>query len=230
MHLYRHTTDESRVGPVSPLAYWRSGSHERALAFAVTSIVFGYFKVGRRNNILDVVDVETVGVKFQEALSSERQTDATLIASVRSRNARHVARRPLGDLGNLALQEHPHSRCDPCSRACLARLCQYCRRCSDRVQTCRKGIHCTCFNQKATSQVGDVFIRALQFVQLLSYAPCRLTLYDSSGKTGGVCAKAFDSIGTLLIRAADRVIECGCSDGCPRCMEILPSVYALSED
>lgn len=28
----------------------------------VTSIVFGYFKVGRRNNILDVVDVETVSL------------------------------------------------------------------------------------------------------------------------------------------------------------------------
>lgn len=31
------------------------------LPFKVTSIVFGYFKVGRRNNILDVVDLETVG-------------------------------------------------------------------------------------------------------------------------------------------------------------------------
>lgn len=30
------------------------------LGLSVTSIVFGYFKVGRRNNILDVVDVETV--------------------------------------------------------------------------------------------------------------------------------------------------------------------------
>lgn len=36
----------------------------------VTSIVFGYFKVGRRNNILDVVDVETV--RSIDYLLSER--------------------------------------------------------------------------------------------------------------------------------------------------------------
>ena len=49
----------------------------------------------------------------------------------------------------------------------------------------------------------------------------RLTLYDAAGQSGGICAKAFDRIGTLLIQAADRVIECGCADGCPRCKSSL---------
>lgn len=47
--------------------------------------------------------------------------------------------------------------------------------------------------------------------------PARLTMYDAAGQSGGICAKAFDRIGSLLLAAADRVIECGCADGCPRC-------------
>ena len=48
--------------------------------------------------------------------------------------------------------------------------------------------------------------------------PARLTFYDAAGQSGGICAKAFDRIGTLLVHAAERVIECGCADGCPRCI------------
>ena len=53
--LYPHTMDASGASHSEYVI-------ELSLTFlVVTSIVFGYFKVGRRNNILDVVDLETVG-------------------------------------------------------------------------------------------------------------------------------------------------------------------------
>lgn len=62
---------------------------------AVTSIVFGYFKVGRRNNILDVVDVETVSVLglFSPPPESHRFSTATF----HTRRSRLVARCPVGN-------------------------------------------------------------------------------------------------------------------------------------
>lgn len=45
----------------------------------------------------------------------------------------------------------------------------------------------------------------------------RLILYDSSGKSGGVCAKAFDNISDLLAQAADCIAACPCIEGCPSC-------------
>jgi DEAD/DEAH box helicase domain-containing protein len=44
-----------------------------------------------------------------------------------------------------------------------------------------------------------------------------LILYDSSGKSGGVCAKAFDNISDLLAQAADCIAACPCIEGCPSC-------------
>ncbi|KAK4700620.1 DEAD/DEAH box helicase domain-containing protein, partial [Phenoliferia sp. Uapishka_3] len=47
--------------------------------------------------------------------------------------------------------------------------------------------------------------------------PPRIILYDSSGKSGGICAKAFDHISRLLRQAADTIANCRCLDGCPSC-------------
>lgn len=46
----------------------------------------------------------------------------------------------------------------------------------------------------------------------------RLILYDSAGKSGGICAKAFDHIGILLAQAADTIKNCRCTEGCPSCV------------
>lgn len=50
----------------------------------------------------------------------------------------------------------------------------------------------------------------------------RLILYDSSGKSGGISAKAFDRIYHLLIQAANTLRDCPCTDGCPSCALLLP--------
>lgn len=47
--------------------------------------------------------------------------------------------------------------------------------------------------------------------------PARIIIYDSAGKSGGICAKAFDSIALLLATAADTIKNCRCSEGCPSC-------------
>lgn len=54
----------------------------------------------------------------------------------------------------------------------------------------------------------------------------RLILYDTAGKSGGICAKVFDHLNTLIAQAADTIAACGCQDGCPSCK---CSVSALSK-
>jgi len=49
--------------------------------------------------------------------------------------------------------------------------------------------------------------------------PARLIFYDAYGKGGGVAAKAFDHISTLLRQALDNVEACPCEAGCPSCIE-----------
>ncbi|KAI5481435.1 DNA/RNA helicase, DEAD/DEAH box type [Pseudohyphozyma bogoriensis] len=48
--------------------------------------------------------------------------------------------------------------------------------------------------------------------------PARLILYDSAGKSGGICAKAFDHMSYLVRQAADTIANCACSEGCPSCI------------
>lgn len=45
----------------------------------------------------------------------------------------------------------------------------------------------------------------------------RLILYDSAGKSGGICHKAFDHVSMLLQQAADTIANCRCLEGCPSC-------------
>lgn len=135
-------------------------------------------------------------------------------ATFYSGRSRTLARCSIRDARDPASQEHTRCRSHTRCRACPPRFCQYGRRCAHRVQASRERVLCS---QVLPQEAGSV--RASQSGHLIMFADAvyRLTLYDSSGKTGGVCAKAFDRIGTLLVQAADRVIECGCSDGCPRC-------------
>lgn len=54
----------------------------------------------------------------------------------------------------------------------------------------------------------------------------RIILYDSAGKSGGICAKAFDHISLLLRQAADTIARCECEEGCPSC-ELLKEFLQL---
>ncbi|KAM0747754.1 P-loop containing nucleoside triphosphate hydrolase protein [Meredithblackwellia eburnea MCA 4105] len=81
----------------------------------------------------------------------------------------------------------------------------------------------------AMSMEGDVRTECKQPEKELSAAalagegrkrPPRLILYDSSGKSGGVCAKAFDHISVLLRQAAETIAKCECEEGCPSCVAV----------
>jgi ATP-dependent helicase YprA (DUF1998 family) len=45
----------------------------------------------------------------------------------------------------------------------------------------------------------------------------RVILYDSSGKSGGICSKVFDHMAALAAQAVDTIVNCTCVDGCPSC-------------
>jgi len=144
----------------------------------ITSIVFGYFKVGRRNNILDVVDLETPPFK-RESHGLWLDVPTETLDILRSKNihiagAIHAAEHVL--LSMVSTAGDVRTECKPAEKEFAA------------TKSTRK-------------------------------RPARLTLYDAAGQSGGVCSKAFDRIGGMLIQAADRVIECGCADGCPRCIK-----------
>lgn len=49
--------------------------------------------------------------------------------------------------------------------------------------------------------------------------PARLIFYDSIGKGGGVSARAFDNVQSILEQASDVVTNCPCDDGCTKCVQ-----------
>ncbi|CAD6569915.1 MAG: hypothetical protein CYPHOPRED_003651 [Cyphobasidiales sp. Tagirdzhanova-0007] len=143
----------------------------------IKSIVFGYFKVGRRNNILDVVDLETPPF-MRESNGLWLDLPSYTLEILRSKNI-HIA-------GAIHAAEHA--------------LLNFVSSAGDVRTECKPA-------EKEFAATKSTRKR-----------PARITLYDAAGQSGGICAKAFDRIGTLLMQAADRVIGCGCSDGCPRCI------------
>ncbi|RDB21503.1 ATP-dependent helicase hrq1 [Hypsizygus marmoreus] len=49
--------------------------------------------------------------------------------------------------------------------------------------------------------------------------PARLIFYDAIGKGGGVAAKAFDNVNTILPKAYEAVESCSCEAGCSQCVQ-----------
>lgn len=69
-------------------------------------------------------------------------------------------------------------------------------------------------NQEAARQVHLLPLHCHMLAHTLVH---RLILYDTAGKSGGICAKVFDHINTLIAQAADTIANCRCSQGCPSC-------------
>ncbi|KAF8475426.1 P-loop containing nucleoside triphosphate hydrolase protein [Gautieria morchelliformis] len=49
--------------------------------------------------------------------------------------------------------------------------------------------------------------------------PARLIFYDVPGKSGGVAAKAFDHVSSLVHQAFETVESCPCEEGCVKCVD-----------
>lgn len=69
----------------------------------------------------------------------------------------------------------------------------------------------------AMSSEGDVQTECKQGDKVGYQRPSRIILYDASGKSSGVCAKAFDHISLLLQEAVETIENCKCEEGCPSC-------------
>jgi DEAD/DEAH box helicase domain-containing protein len=79
---------------------------------------------------------------------------------------------------------------------------------------------------------GDVQTECKQGDRLGYTRPSRIILYDASGKSSGVCAKAFDHVSLLLDQAMETIENCRCEEGCPACAFtiLLPPFFARRGD
>lgn len=175
---------------------------------SVTSIVFGYFKMDKKNNIIDAVDVDNppvilntkgmwldVPIRALEILEEKKYNVAGSIHA-----AEHAI---LSLLPNVVITSPGDVRTE-----CKAPQKEYAKVypffksgliSRERVnESDRRGLHLPALDQ------ADAF---------------RLTFYDAVGGRGGggIVSKAFDFIDLLLQQAVDRVDSCSCSDGCPEC-------------
>lgn len=148
---------------------------------AVTSKVFGYFKVDRKNNILDTVEIDqppfvrdTHGMWLDVP---KRAMDILALKNI------HVA-------GSIHAAEHALLSLTPMFAMSVA---------GDVRTECKAP-------EKELASTATRRVR-----------PARLTLYDASGKSGGICVKAFDRVTELVNQALEVILECPCEDGCPSC-------------
>lgn len=145
--------------------------------------VWGYFKVDRRANILDAVDIEaapmvrpTVGLWIDvpwpiiEALSQR---------GIHAAAAIHAAEHAILSLTPMFIA----SMADDVRTECKVAKREYGRRPTQRKR------------------------------------PSRLIFYDKPGQDAGVCAQMFGHVDTLLQIALRVIEECGCTEGCPGCIE-----------
>ncbi|GAA98907.1 uncharacterized protein L969DRAFT_76721 [Mixia osmundae IAM 14324] len=148
----------------------------------VTSVVYGYFKVDKRNNILDVVDLDTPPFV--------RDTNGVWVDVPRS-CLEILTEKNLHIAGAIHAAEHALMGLTPLFVMSVA---------GDIRTECK--VPEKEFLNKASKRKR----------------PARLTIYDASGKSGGVCAKVFDHINRLLAMAADTIVNCKCIEGCPSCV------------
>ncbi|GAA5988689.1 hypothetical protein JCM5350_003851 [Sporobolomyces pararoseus] len=151
----------------------------------LTSIVFGYFKVDKRNNILDTVDISSPPfVRTSHGFWVDVPKSALEILLLKNF---HPA-------GSIHAAEHALMSLTPIVAMCAE---------GDVRTECK-------MPEKELANVPSSRKR-----------PARLILYDSAGKSGGICAKAFDHISLLITQAADTIKNCKCSEGCPSCVASL---------
>ncbi|GAA6007572.1 hypothetical protein JCM11491_004211 [Sporobolomyces phaffii] len=151
----------------------------------LTSIVFGYFKVDKRNNILDTVDINTPPfVRTSHGLWIDVPKSALEILLLKNF---HPA-------GSIHAAEHALMSLTPIVAMCAE---------GDVRTECK-------MPEKELANVPSSRKR-----------PARLILYDSAGKSGGICAKAFDHVSLLITQAADTIKNCKCAEGCPSCVASL---------
>ncbi|GAA5980934.1 hypothetical protein JCM11641_005489 [Rhodosporidiobolus odoratus] len=148
----------------------------------IESVVFGYFKVDKRNNILDTVTLHTPPfLRHSHGLWIDVPRSALEILLLKNF---HPA-------GSIHAAEHALMSLTPVVAMCAE---------GDVRTECK-------MPEKEMSGVGTTRKR-----------PARLILYDTAGKSGGICAKVFDSVSNLVAQAADTIANCGCADGCPSCV------------
>ncbi|GAA5990376.1 hypothetical protein JCM10908_007343 [Rhodotorula pacifica] len=148
----------------------------------LTSVVFGYFKIDKRNNILDTVEIHSPPfVRSSHGLWIEVPRSALEILLLKNF---HPA-------GSIHAAEHALMSLTPVFAMCAE---------GDVRTECKSP-------EKELSSVTTTRKR-----------PARLILYDTAGKSGGICAKVFDHLNTLIAQAADTIADCGCLDGCPSCV------------
>ncbi|GAA5911343.1 ATP-dependent 3'-5' DNA helicase [Sporobolomyces salmoneus] len=151
----------------------------------LTSIVFGYFKVDKRNNILDTVDISSPPfIRTSHGLWIDVPKSALEILLLKNF---HPA-------GSIHAAEHALMSLTPIVAMCAE---------GDVRTECK-------MPEKELANVPSSRKR-----------PARLILYDSAGKSGGICAKAFDHVSLLVTQAADTIKNCKCSEGCPSCVASL---------
>ncbi|GAA5861985.1 hypothetical protein JCM8547_001547 [Rhodosporidiobolus lusitaniae] len=148
----------------------------------IEAVVFGYFKVDKRNNILDTVDLHSPPfIRTSHGLWIDVPRTALEILLLKNF---HPA-------GSIHAAEHALMSLTPIFAMCSE---------GDVRTECKQP-------QKELSGVTTTRKR-----------PARLILYDTAGKSGGICAKVFDNISRLVAQAADTIAGCGCADGCPSCV------------
>ncbi|GAA5874366.1 hypothetical protein JCM1840_001361 [Sporobolomyces johnsonii] len=148
----------------------------------LTSIVFGYFKVDKRNNILDTVDISSPPFI---------RTSHGLWIDVPKRALEILLQKNFHPAGSIHAAEHALMSLTPIVAMCTE---------GDVRTECKQP-------EKELASVASSRKR-----------PARLILYDTAGKSGGICAKAFDHISTLIAQAADTIANCRCAEGCPSCV------------
>ncbi|GAA6014536.1 hypothetical protein JCM10207_001638 [Rhodosporidiobolus poonsookiae] len=177
--------DFTNIDPVEALTIRELHGGATTAAYGtvkIEAVVFGYFKVDKRNNILDVVDLHTPPfVRISHGLWIDVPKLALEILLLKNF---HPA-------GSIHAAEHAIMGLTPVFAMCSE---------GDVRTECKQP-------EKEMSGVGTTRKR-----------PARLILYDTAGKSGGICAKVFDNISSLVAQAADTIANCPCAEGCPSCV------------
>ncbi|GAA5825378.1 hypothetical protein JCM3770_003514 [Rhodotorula araucariae] len=177
--------DYTNIDPVEPLSIREVQGGATTASYGtvkIEAVVFGYFKVDKRNNILDTVEIHTPPyVRHSHGLWIEVPRTALEILLVKNF---HPA-------GSIHAAEHAIMGLTPVFAMCA-----------------EGDVRTECKNPE----------KELSSVKTTRKRPARLILYDTAGKSGGICAKVFDHVSALVAQAADTIANCRCSEGCPSCV------------
>lgn len=165
----------------------RSLRHAEALAYygkvEVERSVWGYYKVDRRANILDTVDIESAPL-VRSTTGVWMDVPWTLVEQLSAHGLNAAA----------AIHSAEH--------AVLSLTPLFVVSASDDVRTDCKVAQRE-FGRKVTKRKR----------------PSRMIFYDKPGHHAGTCAQVFVHMDALLCIALQVIESCGCTDGCPGCIE-----------